>query len=242
LDLDGSGDDFAGHIFDLEFSTDADFLFVGTGKGVWRADLTLGQTAFTGSWTPIGPWITLGGAGVVSPEIRTLAFAEDGADDDLVAGSWGFGAFAWDVPNTSSVVSEIALKEDHVTFLAPSTGGDVFVGTNLGSPEVVSLSGTTSTAAEAEEAALPTGYALGQNYPNPFNPTSTIGFALPASGQVRLSVYDALGREVAVLVDARMEAGVHEVQFEAGDLPSGTYLYRLQTVDGAIARTLILMK
>ena len=81
-----------------------------------------------------------------------------------------------------------------------------------------------------------------QNYPNPFNPSTQIGFTLPESAQVSLAVYDVLGRQVQLLLDGAMEAGSHEVTFDASDLPSGTYLYRLETPQGTLVRTLLLAK
>ncbi|MDX1420247.1 MAG: PQQ-dependent sugar dehydrogenase, partial [Rubricoccaceae bacterium] len=71
--------------------------------------------------------------------------------------------------------------------------------------------------------------------PNPFRGTATITFAVPAAADVRLAVYDVLGREVAVLADGRVEAGTHAVPFDAGDLPAGTYVWRL--VVGADVQT-----
>jgi hypothetical protein len=245
LNTDNIGDDFAGHIFDLEFSTDADYLYAGTGKGVWRLDLdTAGPTGtdMTGSWTQIGATVTLDGGVVVTPEIRTLAFREDGGDDDLVAGSWGFGAFMWDNPNASAVFAELTLREGHVTFVAAAPDGQIFIGTQEGTTTLISAADASATSTEPIGLDLPSGFTLGQNYPNPFNPVTTIGFSIKATGQVRLSVFDALGREVAVLVDGAMQAGQHQVQFSAGSLPTGTYLYRLSTPAGAIARTLVLMK
>ena len=72
--------------------------------------------------------------------------------------------------------------------------------------------------------------------PNPFTAVTTILYALAETQHVRLAVYDVLGREVAVLVDEEVSAGSHSVVFEAGTLPSGTYLYRLEagnTVESA---------
>ena len=94
----------------------------------------------------------------------------------------------------------------------------------------------------ASEVSVPEGYWLEQNYPNPFNPQTTIRFGLPESAQVRLLVYDVLGRPVRVLVDGTREAGTHEVVFEAGNLPSGTYLVRLETPQGSFVQTMQLMK
>lgn len=78
------------------------------------------------------------------------------------------------------------------------------------------------------EAGLPQSFALSQNYPNPFNPTITIGYALPQASQVRLTVYDVLGREVATLVNARQAAGNYTANFNASHLASGIYFYRLE--------------
>lgn len=73
----------------------------------------------------------------------------------------------------------------------------------------------------------PVELVLHQNYPNPFNPATTIPFELARPADVRISVYDILGRQVAVLVDDRREAGRHEVRW-GGDFPSGVYYYRLE--------------
>ena len=96
--------------------------------------------------------------------------------------------------------------------------------------------------AVAAVGALPSDYVLTQNYPNPFNPATEIGFALPESAHVRLVVYDALGRQVRLLLDSTMEAGTHEVVFDASGLPSGMYLYRLETPQGSFVRTMLLAK
>jgi hypothetical protein len=94
----------------------------------------------------------------------------------------------------------------------------------------------------APTAAVPTQVVLHRNYPNPFNPVTTFRFELPAAAPVRLVVYDLMGRVVAVLVDGVQEAGVHTVAFDATTLPSGTYLYRLETPQGRLTRTMTVMK
>jgi hypothetical protein len=95
---------------------------------------------------------------------------------------------------------------------------------------------------ERGAAALPTDFALSQNYPNPFNPTTTISFALPKSSPVTLSVYNILGQEVARLVDGPMAAGAHQVTFDAANMASGIYFYRLQTDGFSEQRKMVLMK
>jgi len=89
---------------------------------------------------------------------------------------------------------------------------------------------------------LPREFALEANYPNPFNPQTTIRFALPEAVQVRLHVYDLLGREVARLIDTDMEAGRHDVVFNAQNLASGLYIYRIQAGSFSHHRTMLLVK
>jgi hypothetical protein len=89
---------------------------------------------------------------------------------------------------------------------------------------------------------LPTTYSLHQNYPNPFNPTTTIRYSIPNAARVTLSVYDISGRLVTTLVDGWRDAGAHEVTFDASDLVSGIYLYRLEAGDFSAAGKMALMK
>lgn len=74
---------------------------------------------------------------------------------------------------------------------------------------------------------LPPAFRLEQNSPNPFNPSTTISYRLAEDGLVRLTVFDVLGREIATLVDEDQQAGEHSVTFEAGEIPTGIYLYRI---------------
>ncbi|PLX27610.1 MAG: hypothetical protein C0600_10190, partial [Ignavibacteria bacterium] len=94
----------------------------------------------------------------------------------------------------------------------------------------------------AVEAALPALPTITQNYPNPFNPSTTITYALPRAQHVRLSVHDLYGREVAVLVDTESGAGSHDITFDAGGLPSGTYLCILETGGDIVTRSMTLLK
>ena len=93
---------------------------------------------------------------------------------------------------------------------------------------------------------IPEGYSLGQNYPNPFNPNTVINYQIPKAGSVKLKVYDALGNEVATLVDRNQNAGTYEVTFSAKDagtaLSSGVYFYRLETDDFTENKRMVLIK
>lgn len=88
----------------------------------------------------------------------------------------------------------------------------------------------------------PSTIELSQNFPNPFNPSTSIRFALPESQHVRLSVYNMLGQEVAVLVNGVQPAGVATVSFDASNLSSGMYIYRLTTGAETVSRKMLLLK
>ena len=85
-------------------------------------------------------------------------------------------------------------------------------------------------------------YELSNNYPNPFNPVTRIKYEIANSENVKLKVYDILGKEVANLVDAQKEAGRYEILFDASSLASGIYFYRLQAGDFVQTRKMILLK
>lgn len=89
---------------------------------------------------------------------------------------------------------------------------------------------------------LPREYSLSQNFPNPFNPSTTIQYTLKEAGQTTLSVYNITGRKVAELVNGRQEAGAYTVNFNAANLPSGMYFYRLESGSYSQAAKMILLK
>ncbi len=89
---------------------------------------------------------------------------------------------------------------------------------------------------------LPAEFGLDQNYPNPFNPSTVINYQLPVDSKVRLEVFDMLGRKVSTLVDGEIHAGYHEVNFDARNLASGMYLYRLQTNRQIFTQKMMLIK
>lgn len=89
---------------------------------------------------------------------------------------------------------------------------------------------------------LPIEFSLAQNYPNPFNPTTTITYRILTTSQVTLNVYDVLGRLIATLVDARVQPGTYQTDFDASHLSSGVYLYRLKAGDFTQTMKMLLMK
>jgi spore germination protein YaaH len=94
----------------------------------------------------------------------------------------------------------------------------------------------------SQEPALPSRYALEQNFPNPFNPNTVISYQLPGNSYVTLTVYDAIGREVGILVNGTQQAGQYHVEFNASHLASGLYFYSLQTENFNATKKMLLVK
>lgn len=107
--------------------------------------------------------------------------------------------------------------------------------------EITSVEGISVTSIK-EEVATAKGIRLNQNYPNPFNPSTVISFTIPNNNFVTLAVYDMLGKQVALLKNQQMSAGAHDVSFNAANLSSGIYLYRLTVGQEMLTRKLTLIK
>ncbi len=140
------------------------------------------------------------------------------------------------------------------TFTAPNTAGNAilyangnsvnFNGNSTGdawnfAPNKTVVVSATSTVPLQNR---PAGFELAQNFPNPFNPSTTIQFTLPQDDVVRLRVFDASGREVQTLLNGRTSRGTHTVSFNATNLASGVYLYRLETSAFSETKKMLLIK
>ncbi|MCW9066002.1 MAG: T9SS type A sorting domain-containing protein, partial [Ignavibacteriaceae bacterium] len=86
------------------------------------------------------------------------------------------------------------------------------------------------------------GFALSQNYPNPFNPMTTINYQIPNLNFVTLKIYDVLGSEVVTLVSEEKPAGTYEITWNAGQLPSGIYFFRIQAGSFIETKKMILLR
>jgi len=93
-----------------------------------------------------------------------------------------------------------------------------------------------------EDQVIPKAFSLSQNYPNPFNPSTSIEFALPKTEFVSLKIYNILGEEVTTLVQDKLQAGNHTYQFDASNLASGVYLYRIEAGDYQNVKKMILLR
>ncbi|MDD5361231.1 MAG: T9SS type A sorting domain-containing protein [Ignavibacteria bacterium] len=114
-------------------------------------------------------------------------------------------------------------------------GNDLFIDNLCQSSTVTGVTPITLTS-------IPTDYSLKQNYPNPFNPTTKINFAIPKQGLVTMKIYDVLGREVRTLVNEIKQVGNYSVEFNASDLASGVYFYKLDAGTFSDIKRMILIK
>ncbi|MCW9094789.1 MAG: T9SS type A sorting domain-containing protein [Ignavibacteriaceae bacterium] len=107
----------------------------------------------------------------------------------------------------------------------------------------VDFDGTFTYSNEVEvDVTAPLSFNLDQNYPNPFNPTTNINYSIQEAGNIILAVYNTVGEKVAVLVNGYSEAGHFEVSFDASNLPSGVYLYKLQSANSVQTKKMMLLK
>ena len=107
----------------------------------------------------------------------------------------------------------------------------------------VDFDGTFAYSPEVEvDVTAPLTFNLEQNYPNPFNPSTNIRYSVPEAGNITLAVYNVVGEEVAVLANGYTEAGSFNVTFDASNLPSGVYLYKLQSANSVQTKKMLLLK
>ncbi len=160
----------------------------------------------------------------------------------LMKADSGIGGGAFNTTTSTNAYQEFVVNIGYISGETPDSAivSIQLSGTSglatIGSYYIVDdLAWGAASAVGSSDNTSPDRFALEQNYPNPFNPSTTITYQLPAQGgvdgkaasSVRLVVYDMLGREVAVLVDAKQSPGTHEVKWNASGAASGVYLYRL---------------
>ena len=138
---------------------------------------------------------------------------------------------SWDYAGLDSVGISMILFKGDTTFVVTDVNG-IFLFTPAG----------PSTYVHRGSNAPPEAYSLFQNYPNPFNPQTTISFSIPKEEVVTIKIFDALGREVQTLIHKHMKAGRHDVPFNAAQLSSGVYFYRMESGDFAASKKLLLIK
>jgi photosystem II stability/assembly factor-like uncharacterized protein len=135
-------------------------------------------------------------------------------------------------------VQNSGFTSTYVRSLVQNSDGFVFAGT----PHGVFRSHVPVTEVSIGGEVSPLSFHLFQNYPNPFNPTTSISFDVPATGFVELRIFNLLGQEVASVVNGKLDAGTHTVSFDAGNLASGVYLYRLQAGNYIESKKMVVLK
>ena len=151
-----------------------------------------------------------------------------------------------DVNNITNGSGSILSRNTHTTPFAPSsyyaykadTASDVptLVKAGAGAGKLFATTDVSDKNIKIDN------FVLGQNYPNPFNPTSTISYSLKADANVVIKVYNTIGKEVATLVNAHKSAGTYNVIFNASELPSGMYVYKMQAGSFSSMKKMILLK
>jgi hypothetical protein len=165
-----------------------------------------------------------------------LCFATSGTN--LFVGTYG-GVFLSANNGTSWTAVNSGLT-DLIVFSLAVSDANLFAGTNSG----VSRRSLAEmiTLVRIQSPCLPAQFSLYQNYPNSFNPSTSITYQLPINTFVVLKVYDALGKEIEILVNKLQSAGYHSITFSAGNLPSGVYFYRLQAGTYTDTKKLLVLK
>jgi photosystem II stability/assembly factor-like uncharacterized protein len=126
--------------------------------------------------------------------------------------------------------------------LSFSSAGSAINGWAVGEDGIILHYRRGLTGVKPDLRTIPAAFVLEQNYPNPFNPATFINYQLPNASHVRLSVYNMLGQEVTTLVNEIEQAGAQSVRFDASNLPSGVYLYRLQAGTYTSVKKLVLIR
>ena len=136
------------------------------------------------------------------------------------------------------------LPDNSITALATDSEDNIWIGTRQNGLVICQEDGLAldDIQVSVEESNLPTTFVLSQNYPNPFNPTTEIGFVLPNTSYVTLEVFNALGQKLTTLVDARIEAGNHQVLWDGSGFTTGIYFYRLKTESFSKTMKMLLTK
>ena len=170
------------------------------------------------------------------------ASASQDPDGEIISYLWEFG----DGQSSSEVIATHQYTTPGIYTAVLTVIDDLGASSAIGGDIMVSGSSiprdTSSVAIEDNELGAPNAWSLEPNYPNPFNPSTTIPFTILEATQVRLVVFDMLGREVSTLANGLYPSGSHSVIWDAQGLPSGLYVYRLEANGEMQTRTMNLLK
>lgn len=232
----------------LEASSDGEFIYH---PGYDQGYLTIYQGDIFGDYEIVDTTMAHGmvpGAVVLDPTDSNILWlaADGGGWDPGSTAEWNNNAFyAFDL-TTKEVVDSIIVEVGgfpRPRASAFSPDGDRFFVGRFDSGTMAALQyARPGTSVEQKDDFIASGYELSQNYPNPFNPTTQIDFTINESAMTTLTVYDVLGREVKTLINEHLTAGGYTVTFDATNLPSGTYLYVLESAGQRLMKRMVLIK
>lgn len=185
-----------------------------------------------------------------SISVKIMEWYDGYSDDDILT-------YSYLISGTISPDTLITTPDGAVSFmgnesevLQPQGSRTLYLAVAIGANETEMLANMQEaqlkynqiTAVESDLNNIPSDFTLDQNYPNPFNPSTKISFGLPERSNVVLKIFNALGQQVAELVNESLEAGTHSYNFDASQLTSGIYIYSLQTDAGVISKKMTLIK
>ncbi|TNE71397.1 T9SS type A sorting domain-containing protein [bacterium] len=165
---------------------------------------------------------------VLAADVEPLLDDEDFDFEEL---PFQINGSTWGITITAEYYDEMKMEYQYVTYYSAIDATD---GSVLYSDEII------YTSNEAEQFAQ--SFSLNQNYPNPFNPTTTISFNLPTATQASINIFNALGQKVAEIGNQLYNQGTHQLQFDASNLSSGTYFYRIEAGSFTATKSMTLIK
>jgi ligand-binding sensor domain-containing protein len=173
-------------------------------------------------------------------EINSIAIAKNGT---VWIGTEGSGLIKfynsqWERYYTNNS----GISDNYIYSLAIDESGNKWMGTGYSGVAVYKEGGVVTAIEENKKDILTTEFSLEQNYPNPFNPATTIRYAIPEAGLLNITIFNVLGQKVKTLFNSEQSAGSHQIEFNASNLPSGIYFYRLSSGDFSETKKMILLK
>lgn len=221
-------------------------------------------SGYTASWCQLGVYINSD-----STEWGFIAMFDPSGNGNITAGGWGTAQFSFSYDTWMHNELIVDLNSDWAEYYFEGNrvhswqwtlgaGGDIIplqlsatniMGFDFPNPpdssqwymddyKLVRIDTTVGI----KDFSVPTEYILSQNYPNPFNPSTKIKYEIPEISFVNIKVYDVLGSEVVTLINEEQTVGSYEVEFDASNLPSGIYFYRLQAGSFVETKKMVLMK
>jgi hypothetical protein len=216
-----------------------------TGSKVYAAGGVAKLGSSSGQGSIVTPSLDLSknsGKGTIKFDVQTWNADAKAIQVFLAVDGTTFAQLGADIPTTSTMTTQTiaytgATSTSKIKIAAKASSSNRFFLDNI-----VITSGGTTAVEPIETKATPSDFALAQNYPNPFNPTTKIQFVVSKADHISLQVYNIQGEMVASLVNEYMPAGTYSAVFDASQLPSGMYCYRLATSSTSIAKKMMLLK